>query len=138
MCAGGLMEDKINKLIRMQSSCRYCLKTGHTAFYCPSRPRKPLQAKKPMRKRGKHFKQWMETRDKWLEQNKAPYHFCYICNKMMTRTQLTLDHIKSRARHPELRYKLSNLAPCCAPCNTAKGSRSLEEFLIERKEAGAV
>ena len=130
------MEEKINKLIRMQSSCRYCLKTGHTAFYCPSRPRKPLQAKKPMRKRGKHFKQWMDTRDKWLEQNKAPYYFCYICDKMMTRTELTLDHIESRSRRPELRYVLKNLRPCCAKCNTEKGSLGLEEYLAKLKAKG--
>lgn len=47
----------------------------------------------------------------------------------MTRTQLTLDHKLSRSRHPELRFVLSNLVPCCMSCNTDKGSRSSEEYL---------
>jgi len=42
---------------------------------------------------------------------------------------LTLDHIKSRSRHPELRYDLDNLTPACYRCNSEKGSRDLEEFI---------
>jgi 5-methylcytosine-specific restriction endonuclease McrA len=40
--------------------------------------------------------------------------------------ETTLDHIKSRSRHPELRLELSNLAPCCWRCNKEKGSKELE------------
>jgi len=82
-----------------------------------------------MKRIGNVGKKWLLTRDKWLEQNKAPYYFCYYCDKMMTRTELTLDHKKSRSRYPELRFKLSNLVPSCYPCNQEKGSLDSEEFL---------
>jgi 5-methylcytosine-specific restriction endonuclease McrA len=89
-----------------------------------------------MKKRGPVTKKWIETRDKWLEQNKAEYYICHYCPTRMTRSQLTLDHYKSRGRHPELRFSLKNLVPCCAPCNTAKGSLSGDEYIQRLKEAG--
>lgn len=129
------MEEKINKMIRLQSSCRYCLQTGHTAFYCPARPRKPLRAKRAMQKRGKHFSLWAATREKWLGQNTGPYE-CYICQRPLERDELTLDHIESRSRRPELRYVLENLRPCCGPCNREKGSLGLEEYLEKLRAKG--
>jgi len=103
--------------------CKACGSTAHTAFTCPWKRRKPLS------KRGKVTKKWLATRDLWLEHNKAPYYFCHYCDKMMTRTQLTLDHYESRSRHPELRFALNNLVPCCAVCNEDKGSRSGDEYM---------
>ena len=82
-------------------------------------------------------RKWLETRDKWLEGHKAPYYFCHYCNKMMTRTELTLDHYKSRSRYPALRYKLSNLVPCCLTCNTDKGSLDGDKYLEKLKERDA-
>ncbi len=87
----------------------------------------------PLKRVGKITKKWIETKAKWFEINKAAYYFCYICGKSMTRSQLTLDHIQSRSRHPELRFVLSNLAPCCWDCNTAKGSLSLEQYMEKIK-----
>lgn len=111
--------------------CTFCDGLGHYSFTCSRKPRKSLGTKKTMRKAGKYYKKWTEVRDKWLEKNKAEYYVCYIpgCSKIMTRSQLTLDHIKSRSRYPELRYVLKNLAPCCARHNQDKGSLSLEEYL---------
>lgn len=115
----------------------YCGSKALKGDYCFNhKPRSPmkqtstLKRGKPMRKMGKVGKKWLETRDRWFEAgNKAPYYKCYICGKLLTRSQLTLDHIKSRSRHPELRYVLKNLAPCCWDCNTAKGSLDIEEYL---------
>lgn len=109
------------------AECKFCGAIGHTQFNCKIKPRKPMQRSR-MKKMGKHYYAWIETRDRWLEQHKAPYYTCYICGKLLTRSQLTLDHIKSRGRHPELRYELSNLAPCCWECNIAKGSKDIEEI----------
>lgn len=106
--------------------CKHCGQTGHFQFACRMKPRKPLVAKKPLKKRGKQASKWLATKEKWLEQNKAPYYFCWICNRMLTRSQLTLDHVKSRSRHPELRYSLKNLKPCCWDCNIEKGSREYD------------
>lgn len=114
--------------------CKGCGRTGHSKFNCPFRPHKTLNATKRMKKVGKHFKKWVEVRAKWLEQNKAEYYVCHYCPRVMTRSQLTLDHYKSRGRHPELRYALKNLVPCCAPCNQAKGSLSGDQYIAKRKE----
>jgi 5-methylcytosine-specific restriction endonuclease McrA len=108
--------------------CKYCSQTGHFEFACHKKPRKPLIAKKRLNKTGKHFTKWRDTRNRWLQVNKAPYYFCYLCNKMMTKSQLTLDHVKSRSRYPELRYELSNLRPCCWIYNEKKGSRDINEL----------
>ncbi len=82
-----------------------------------------------IRKIGKQGKKWLATREKWFIQNKAAYYWCFYCNKQLTKSQLTLDHKLSRSRHPELRYALNNLVPCCYTCNYKKGSRSAEEFM---------
>lgn len=110
----------------MTNTCKLCGATGHTKFRCKLKPRTPIKRTK-LKTHGKHYYLWIETRDRWLEQNKAPYYNCYICGKVLTRSQLTLDHIKSRSRNPELRYKLSNLAACCGPCNIAKGSKDINQ-----------
>ena len=111
-------------------NCHKCGSVNHTSLLCPWVKRKPLSPK------GKQFKKWRQARDEWLKENKAPYYFCYICGKSMTRSQLTLDHIKARSRSPELRYSLDNLQPCCAACNHDKGSLSLEQYLKKRDAYG--
>jgi 5-methylcytosine-specific restriction endonuclease McrA len=114
--------------------CKYCGHTGHFEFACFAKPKKPIKAAKRIKRIGKVTSKWIETRNKWLEQNKAEYYVCHYCPTIMTRSQLTLDHYKSRGRHPELRYVLHNLVPCCAPCNQEKGSLNGDEFIQKRKE----
>lgn len=124
--------------------CKYCGVAGtHFEFACFKRPKKTERRvsykagkiietrRKPINQKGKHFKLWMAAREKWFEQNKAEYYWCHYCSKQMTRSQLTLDHMQSRSRHPELRYVLSNLVPCCAADNYAKGSRSHDEYCTQ-------
>lgn len=112
-------------------SCKGCGSDWHTLWKCPYRaiPYHTTRPRKPLKKIGKVGRTWIATKHKWLEQNKAPYYWCYYCDKQMTRTQLTLDHKLSRSRYPELRYVLSNLVPCCYNCNKDKGSRSAEEYM---------
>lgn len=113
--------------------CKFCGSYAHYSTFCRLKPKTAIQRTR-LKQRGKHYYLWIETRNRWLEQNKAPYYFCYICGKMMTRSQLTLDHVKSRSRHPELRYVLSNLQPTCAACNRDKGSMDLGQFLATREQ----
>lgn len=77
----------------------------------------------------------MVTRNEWIKANatKDGTWECYLkisplCLGSLTIDTLTLDHVKSRSRHPELRFDLNNLKPCCSPCNTHKGSRYVEEM----------
>lgn len=98
----------------------YCITCGKKSYnpYCfQHKPRKPIS------QRGKHSKLWQGTRLKWLEINKAAYYNCYICGKLLTQGELTLDHVLPRSARPDLRYDLKNLKPCCFKCNSEKGSK---------------
>ncbi len=103
---------------------------------CYIRPKNRLVPKKKMRRLGKQGIQWHKTRAEWFKANPAVFYACYICGEQLTKRETTLDHIQSRGRHPELRYDLSNLAPCCFKDNQEKGSLSLEEYLKKRRTDG--
>lgn len=110
--------------------CSTCDSKTHLSWQCPGDPRREELTRKKL-KSGKVSLQWRNARTQWLRSNKsdhAGFYYCYICGTYLTRDTITLDHIKSRSRHPELRLDPTNLAPCCGPCNFAKGSLDLEEF----------
>lgn len=123
-----------DKPAKLPKPCVYCGTIGHSAFQCHKKPKRALQpksklvAKKRMKPLGKQGLKWIETRNLWFSLHPAERYDCYICSVSMAKSETTLDHIQSRGRHPELRYVLSNLAPCCGPCNEAKGSLSIEEY----------
>lgn len=84
-----------------------------------------------MRQLGKKGKQWLAFRKKWLfnhPPNHEGFYTCYICKRWIKANEVTLDHIKSRSRHPELVFDEDNMRPCCYDCNFKKGSRDLEEI----------
>lgn len=56
---------------------------------------------------------------------------CAYCNVELTRTSLTRDHVTPRSAGGG---PGDNLVPSCGPCNRAKGSDSLLEFLVRRRE----
>ena len=85
---------------------------------------KYAKPRKPINRVGKVAKKWIETRKQWIDEHPGPWS-CYICGTPLNIDTLTLDHVKSRSRRPDLRYEFDNLQPCCWPCNTAKGSNSL-------------
>jgi 5-methylcytosine-specific restriction endonuclease McrA len=120
--------------------CKQCGSLFHTPMY--HKPRKPIQTKavpkqrtplprptKRPNQRGKGYKKWLETKEKWFETNKQPYYYCHYCNKLMTRSQLTLDHKIPRSRAPELIHAKKNLVPCCFICNSLKGSIDHDTYL---------
>lgn len=116
----------------MSKRCKYCDSLTHTQFYCRLKPRAAIKAKRSPRAIGKYGKQWLVTRAEWFEKNAAERYECYLkispdCPGTMRLENTTLDHIKSRSRHPELRFSLDNLAPCCWPCNELKGSKDLSQ-----------
>jgi 5-methylcytosine-specific restriction endonuclease McrA len=127
----------------MPKPCSECESLTHSRFSCPNKPRKPLKTsttlkpKKRMNKVGVTTKQWLAVRSKWLRENPPNYrgnYVCYLCGKEVWYTEITLDHVKSRSRHPELRLSVKNLQPCCALCNQMKGSRDLEEVLNDQTQ----
>ena len=78
-----------------------------------------------------------QIRDRdWFKQNppdESGVWICYLrihpkCPMLLNRTELQLEHVKSKARYPELRYDVQNLKPSCAFCNQYKGSQDLDQI----------
>jgi 5-methylcytosine-specific restriction endonuclease McrA len=109
-------------------TCRVCGKHSYSEYCLAHKPRKRIITNKRPKQIGPVTRKWLETRNEWMQQHPGPWN-CYICGVALPNyLVLTLDHIKSRSRYPELRFVLSNLAPCCASCNKRKGSKNIEEM----------
>lgn len=121
-------------------TCKRCKKDGHTAFVCPSRPRKQLQTKKRLNPVGKLGKKYITLREQYFQDHPGDEHYCYYClyvgiEQALTKKQTQVEHYYSKARHPERRFDKTNLVASCAPHNKLKGSLDGPEFL-EILEAG--
>lgn len=114
--------------------CTICETHTHFTFQCFNKPKKAIRAtqkplkRSPIKKTGKHAKKWQSTRTQWLKQNKGEWFTCYLCNKMVSRRSMHLDHVEARSRRPDLRYEMSNIKPVHARCNLDKGSLSVEQY----------
>lgn len=118
--------------------CTYCGGLTHTSLMCQKKPRKPLIAKKPMKKKGPKTSKWLKFRKRYLGNhppNSDGYYTCYLCCKWVKPDQVTLDHMESRSRRPELVFDESNIRIACWDCNNSKGSLSTEEFLERKRNA---
>lgn len=116
--------------------CGYCESLNHFPYQCFKNPflkkfgwkgSKSKRLPKTKRNHSSHATLWIRTRRQWFIENPAEFYVCYICDKSLMPYETTLDHVKSRSRHPELRYVMSNLKPCCWTCNSEKGSKDIEE-----------
>lgn len=113
--------------------CRFCDKRSHFPYQCYKNPKR----KKYIKKQGKVANQWAITRKEWFrknppEQSPYPHYVCYLPGhgEWLLPNETTLDHVKSRSRHPELRFVLANLKPCCWQGNQEKGSKDGELWSI--------
>lgn len=61
---------------------------------------------------------WMRVRYAALVRHKGR---CMACGASGANVRLHVDHIKPRARYPELALEISNLQILCEPCNLGKG-----------------
>lgn len=87
-----------------------------------------------MKTRGKHANLWQKTRKEWIRlnpPNHQGYYVCWMCGRWVPASEMELDHVQARSRHPERRYDLTNLRPSCHKCNSQKGST---EFVIDDLE----
>lgn len=111
--------------VAMSKPCRHCESLQHTGFMCPNTARTTLKTYKPMNKIGKVQKRTQIAVAKWKrtqEPNHQGYYTCYMCGKWID--YLEAEHVKSKARNPELRTDLNNLKPTCSSCNSKKGSKN--------------
>src|SRR6266481_5770791 len=92
--------------------CKFCNYTNHESWQCSMNPKR-----KSLHRQGKYYKQWIITRHEWIKKHPPTYNGlweCYLrispyCPHYLTLDMLTLDHVKSRTRHPELRFELDDL-----------------------------
>lgn len=112
--------------------CKFCgRKNTHYSSFCPQKPRKPIKVNHPIKKKGKQYIKWQETRSNWLFANPPDdygYWYCHYCKTQLTLQTLTLDHLLNRSAHPHMRHALYNLVPCCVFDNLRKGSISYEKY----------
>lgn len=74
---------------------------------------------------GKQGKRTAAAVAKWKRTqtpNERGNYVCYICKREVP--YLMAEHVKSKARRPDLRTDPDNLKPTCAECNRAKGSQN--------------
>lgn len=57
---------------------------------------------------------------------------CVYCGKRHAFEEMTVDHIRARARGAGKKHAIKNAAPACHGCNQAKADASLLEFLACR------
>lgn len=86
--------------------------------------RSKAKVRKPIKQIGKQGKKTAAAVVKWKRKqqpNHEGYFICYICGKWIP--YLVAEHVKSKARHPDLRSDENNLKPTCDDCNREKGSK---------------
>lgn len=140
--------------------CPYCVKKGHSGFYCRNKPYKPIpkvskkrlenpaipKKQKPIKRVGKYGKKWEETKVLWKKENpsdQSGFWYCTIGGAALSDGRnseasgcfrLNVCHNKSRARSKKLAYDLNNLFPGCPKHNKRQGSKSLEEYLKQEND----
>ena len=125
----------IDRLDNKEKFCKYCLNSGHSAFTCPRKPRKPLHSRstlstktrlKPVGKQGKKTANYVAEWKKTQKPNHQGFYTCYISGQQIP--YLMAEHPYSKVRHPELRTN-QKLEPVSAEINKLKGSMDISDFL---------
>lgn len=114
--------------------CKHCGSSLHSSLMCFYKARQPLR--KTSNKSGAKY---AKMRREWfLRPENAPDEegqwLCYLgispeCTFTVNRLTLNLEHVRSRVRHPELKFDPDNLMPACSACNQVKQSLDLEDLV---------
>lgn len=112
--------------------CKYCGNTQHFSIACFNKPRRPIKniSDKALNKKQVTDRLWYQlnppdSKGVWI---------CYLqisseCPIKLTRSTIVLEHYKSKARHPELKFEVTNLRPSCSLCNDLKRSLDIEDLV---------
>lgn len=68
--------------------------------------------------------------------NHEGYYICYLCGKWILPEEMNVEHTKSKAHHPGLRFDKGLLRPACGDCNEKKSSLDIDEYLEKLKGKG--
>lgn len=116
---------------------------SHYKTFCywnrKTQPKARTSTIKPLSERfGKESAADRETKLDWIQKHGGIYARwqCYLrisplCVGTLTNETLTMDHVIPKGRGKEYRHDLNNLRPACSPCNTLKGSSTLD-FLAQK------
>lgn len=119
--------------VKLPKPCSFCKGLGHLAFGCTKKPRKPMTAKKPMKKIGAVGKKLIDQRKEYLKAFPKP-HYCYYCvylgiDEELEEKDVQVEHFLTKNNHPGKRFDWSNLVKSCAGHNKLKGAMDGPEFL---------
>lgn len=115
--------------------CKYCDSDNHFSIDCLDKPRGPLKSTKQVRYRlGKNAAKDIEFKNQWIQDNPPPW-ICYLqihpwCPYKLDVYNMTLEHVEPKSKAPGKRHSKKNIRPACEFCNNLKGSRSLEQIII--------
>lgn len=71
------------------------------------------------------------TREEWLHLVESYSGRCAYCG---AQEPMTVDHVIPLSKGGS--NGIENILPACRPCNTSKGTKSVEEFIMGRRESG--
>lgn len=128
----------------MAKDCSLCGNKTHTAFSCRKR-RKPLK-QSPFKSKHTNFnkvsakkqRKHDQLKREWFAENPPDYkggYTCYLqisqdCPKWVSKKDVTLEHVYSKAGYPELVYVTFNIKPACSLCNGIKLSNTVEKLAV--------
>lgn len=118
-----------------KNKCSQCGGTGHSKVSCFATPKKAIKKEADSTKAKRQA-----TSRAWFEQNPPDSNGnwqCYLqispdCPRILNRSTITLEHVKSKVRYPALKFDVNNLKAACSPCNKMKGSLDLDELPMLR------
>lgn len=74
-------------------------------------------------------RKWARLRESILKRDKYLCQRCFIKYGIVNTEDLTIHHIKSRHKHPELFYERNNLITICRVCNSQLEAMHLDHQL---------
>lgn len=114
-----------------KNQCKYCGSELHYSITCFLKPRRPIKSISE-----KTYSKKQQTDRLWYKLNPPDgkgLWYCYLqiaqeCPYKLTASTITLEHVRSKARYPQLKFVVTNLRAACGFCNKIKGSKDIEEL----------
>lgn len=110
----------MKQAIRLEVAVSEFIKSGGEITKLPPVPASTKQFRNHLRKINLRSN---ENKERWLALRYQAFkrygRKCALCNA--TNAELHIDHIKPKAKYPELTFDINNLQVLCKDCNYGKG-----------------
>jgi 5-methylcytosine-specific restriction endonuclease McrA len=119
-----------------QGKCKHCRGENHNSLNCYQKRKHDhtqLKQRKPLRHESKAANDKRATLSHTFFAQNPPDveggYMCYLrisrlCPGWMPKHEVTLEHVLSKAKYPEVKYNVINIMTACEPCNKAKLSNT--------------